>query len=356
MFDIYKNKKVFITGHTGFKGSWLSIWLNKIGSKVIGYALDPKTNKDNFILTGLSKKITDYRGDIRNFNNLFKIVNKEKPEIIFHLAAQPLVIDSYKEPLYTIETNTLGTANILEVFRKIDSVKVMIIITTDKVYHNNEREWGYRECDRLGGNDIYSASKAAAEILISSYQKSFFNNSDKKLASVRAGNVIGGGDWSDYRIVPDCIKALENNEKIRIRNPESTRPWQHVLEPLAGYLMLGERILESNNNDFSEAWNFGPYHTNNVSVENLVKKIICSYGRGEYSISNNFPQINESKILFLDISKAVRRLKWKPVLTFDETIDMTIDWYKQYKSVDVYKYCIEQIKEYERLWRLRSEN
>jgi len=239
MFSSFKDKKVLVTGHTGFKGSWLSIWLLQLGAKVVGYALDPVSEKGNFAKSGLADKMIDYRHDIRDFNQLHEIVEKEKPDIIFHLAAQPLVLTSFNEPLYTIQTNTLGTANVLEAFRQSNSARVLISITTDKVYRNNEWDWGYRENDRLGGKDPYSGSKAAAEMLIRAYEQSFFNTGDKYIAAVRAGNVIGGGDWSENRIVPDCIKALENDEQITIRNPNATRPWQHVLEPLGGYLYLG---------------------------------------------------------------------------------------------------------------------
>jgi len=353
LFDIYKNKKVLVTGHTGFKGSWLTTWLLKLGAKVTGYALDPIHKKDNFVLCNLDKRINDYREDIRDFKRLLEVIQNEKPEIIFHLAAQPLVLESYEKPHLTIETNTQGTANILEAFRNSDSAKVLIVITTDKVYQNNEWEWGYREIDRLGGNDPYSASKAAAELLISSYQKSFFEQEGKFIVSVRAGNVIGGGDWAENRIVPDCIKAIEKNEKIIVRNPQATRPWQHVLEPLIGYLLLGEKLLQ-NSADYTGAWNFGPYLSNIVNVENLIKNIIKEYGKGKYIIQKQSYAPVESNFLSLDITKVIKKLKWKPVLNLEETIEFTIDWYKNYPSTNVYEFCKNQIETYSRLWKLRN--
>lgn len=355
MFEIYKNKKVLVTGHTGFKGSWLSIWLLQLGAKVIGYALDPINPNDNFIKSGLGYKITDYRNDIRDFNKFNEVVNKENPEIIFHLAAQPLVLKSYDEPLYTIQTNTLGTANVLEAFRQSKSAKVLILITTDKVYRNNEWHWGYRENDQLGGHDPYSGSKAAAEMLIQSYEQSFFSSGGKYIATVRAGNVIGGGDWSENRIVPDCIKAIENEVPIAIRNPNAIRPWQHVLEPLGGYLYLAEQLL-MDKKQYKGVWNFGPFYSNIVNVEQLVQAIIKNYGKGDYYIQSEGKIYKESSLLSLDISKAINILKWKPVLEFDETIEFTVYWYKRYKDENVFELCCKQIEQYERLWKLRNTN
>ena len=353
MFNSYRNKKVLVTGHTGFKGSWLSIWLLQLGAKVVGYALDPVSDKGNFVKSGLADKMTDYRHDIRDFNKVHEIIEKEKPDIIFHLAAQPLVLESFDDPLYTIQTNTLGTANVLEAFRQSESARVLISITTDKVYRNNEWDWGYRENDRLGGKDPYSGSKAAAEMLIRAYEQSFFSTGEKYIAAVRAGNVIGGGDWSENRIVPDCIRALENDEQITIRNPYATRPWQLVLEPLGGYLYLGEKLL-MNKAEYQGAWNFGPFYSNVVPVERLVQAIIEKYGKGRYHIQTSDNVHKESSLLALDISKAMNRLKWKPVLDFDETIEFTVNWYNRYRSDDVFDLCCKQIKEYERLWKLRN--
>lgn len=354
MLDIYRNKKVLVTGHTGFKGSWLSIWLHKLGAEVIGYALAPKNEKDNFVLAKLESKILDYRSDIREFKKLKSLIDTEKPEIIFHLAAQPLVLESYNNPLFTIETNTVGTANILEAFRCSKDAKVLIVITTDKVYKNNEWIWGYREIDRLGGLDLYSASKAAAELLVESYQKSFIDKDEEKvIVSVRAGNVIGGGDWAENRIVPDCIKALESDKKIIVRNPSATRPWQHVLEPLGGYLLLGSLLVEKNRS-LKGAWNFGPNSENNQNVETLVKILIERYGKGEYEILKSSKGHHEANLLSLDITKAKRELNWQPLLTFQETMKYTIDWYKNYKTNDVFDLCINQITDYEKLWKLKN--
>lgn len=352
---MYKNKKVLISGHTGFKGSWLTIWLLRLGADVTGYALNPKTQRNNFVLCGLENLIKDYREDIRNFNKLNEVLGKVKPEIIFHLAAQPLVIESYHNPHYTIETNTQGTANILEAFRQSDSAKVLIVITTDKVYKNNEWERGYKETDILGGVDPYSASKSAAELLVTAYQKSFFCDNNKLLVSVRAGNVIGGGDWAENRIIPDCMKAIERNEKIIIRNPNSTRPWQHVLEPLGGYMLLGEKLL-LRNSELIGAWNFGPLMSNVINVEDLVKHFIQAFGRGEYSIANVSNARAETNFLSLDITKAIKKLNWNPLLNIDETIDLTVDWYKNYNSLNLFDLCNRQIEQYEQKWKLKKEN
>lgn len=350
----YKNKKVLVTGHTGFKGSWLTIWLKMIGADVTGYALDPKTSKDNFILCNLTDDITDIRADIRDKQNLFNTFDKAQPEIIFHLAAQPLVIDGYKNPLETIETNTQGTVNILEAFRLCVSAKLLIVITTDKVYENNESDSCYKETDRLGGNDPYSASKSAAELIVNAYNESYFKSlKNKKVVTVRAGNVFGGGDWSEYRIVPDIIKAIEKNEKIILRNPTSTRPWQHVLEPLAGYFLLGEKILK-NEIEAGGAWNFGPVFSNNITVENFVKKIIDIYGCGEYEVRIDPDAPKEANYLSLDITKAKERLNWIPILSFEDAIKYTIDWYKSYATSNVRDLCEEQINEYMNKWKLKS--
>ena len=352
--SVFRNKRVQVTGHTGFKGSWLTIWLLRAGAYIVGYSLEPKTAKDNYVLAGLSDKINEHIADIRNKEKLFKVFKEEKPEIVFHLAAQPLVLDSYKEPLYTFETNSLGTANILEAFRLSDTAKLLIVITTDKVYENFEFKRGYKEDDRLGGKDPYSASKSAAEMIVNAYRESFFRSGeDKKVVTVRAGNVIGGGDWSDYRIIPDSIKALEENEDIVIRNPKSTRPWQHVLEPLGGYLLLASKILNGEKN-LTGAWNFGPLNGNNINVENLVKLVIASYSSGHYLLQNHITANKETNFLALDISKAINELNWKPILNINETVEYTIDWYKSYKDIDVFEFCNNQIDEYEKKWKLKN--
>ena len=346
--NVYKGKKVLITGHTGFKGSWLSIWLHKLGAEVVGISLNPKTAEDNFVLSNIGDMIKDYRADIRDLKEIEKIVADEKPEILFHLAAQPIVLDSYTDPVYTFETNVMGTVNILEVFRNSESLTTGIFITTDKCYENIEKDYSYVETDPMGGYDPYSASKGAAELVISSYRRSFFQNSDKKIASVRAGNVIGGGDWAPFRIIVDIIKAIQNDETIEIRNPIATRPWQHVLEPLGGYLLLGAKMIDER--IYDEAWNFGPEKENIVTVRELLNKTIAEYGKGEWKDVSDKEKLHEANLLSLDITKAKTKLGWKPVLNLSETVKYTVDWYKRYKSEDVLGLCNEQIDNYTNSW------
>lgn len=351
--EYYKGKKVLVTGHTGFKGSWLTIWLNMLGAEVIGIALDPRTEKDNFVLSRIRNEIIDYREDIRNLNSIKRIIDKEKPEILFHLAAQPIVLESYESPVLTYETNVMGTVNLLEAIRQSNSLKTAIFVTTDKCYENKEWVYGYRENDPMGGHDPYSSSKGASELAISSYRNSYFNKGQKKIASVRAGNVIGGGDWAQNRLVVDIIKAIENNIPVEIRNPEATRPWQHVLEPLGGYLLLGAKMAQ--NNKYDEAWNFGPELKNIVKVRTLLNLIIKSYGKGEWIDKSNGKKLHEANLLALDISKAYHKLGWIPVLTLKDTIEMTVNWYKTYKDIDVKAFCEEQIKDYTRKWNSKKE-
>lgn len=344
LLQIYKGKKVLITGHTGFKGSWLSIWLHSLGAQVIGISLDPKTKKDNFVLSKIGDKIVDYRADIRNLSEIQRIIEKEQPEILFHLAAQPIVLDSYSDPVYTFDTNIMGTVNLLEAFRNSKSLKTGVFITTDKCYENVEKDYAYKETDSMGGYDPYSASKGAAELVISSYRRSFFQNTDKKIASVRAGNVIGGGDWAPFRIVVDIIKAIQRDEAIEIRNPLATRPWQHVLEPLGGYLLLGAKMIQERKYD--EAWNFGPEKENIVTVRELLDKTISEYGQGKWKDVSDKEKRHEANLLSLDITKAKTKLAWQPVLNLDETVKYTVDWYKRYKSENVMDLCLEQINAY----------
>jgi CDP-glucose 4,6-dehydratase len=348
LLNRYKGKKVLITGHTGFKGSWLSIWLHKLGAEVIGVSLDPKTAEDNYVLSNIGNKIKDYRADIRDLEEIEKIVATEEPDILFHLAAQPIVLDSYTDPVYTFETNVMGTVNLLEAFRNSESLKTGIFITTDKCYENIEKDYSYVETDPMGGYDPYSASKGAAELVISSYRRSFFLNTDKKVASVRAGNVIGGGDWAPFRIIVDIIKAIQSNEVIEIRNPIATRPWQHVLEPLGGYLLLGAKMIDERLYD--EAWNFGPEKENIVTVRELLNKTIAEYGKGEWKDVSDKEKLHEANLLSLDITKAKTKLAWKPVLNLGETVKYTVDWYKRYKSEDVLDLCNEQIDNYTNSW------
>lgn len=348
--NLYKNKNVLVTGHTGFKGSWLCIWLLNLGANVIGYSLDPKTKLDNFVLSNLNNKIVDIRGDIRNLEKLKKVFVRYKPEIVFHLAAQPLVMNSYADPKYTYDVNVLGAVNILECIRHCEETKIGIIITSDKCYRNNEWIWGYRENDVLGGYDPYSCSKSCVELLVSSYQNSFFNpekydKHGKLIASVRAGNVIGGGDWSENRIIPDCIKALQQNKNISIRSPYSVRPWQHVLEPLSGYLLVGAKLMKEGIK-YSGAWNFGPEDRNIITVLDLTNKVVDKWGGGNYVINNNKTQLHEAKLLSLDINKAKYYLNWYPRWDIDKTVEKIIEWYKNYLNVNVFDMCENQIKEY----------
>jgi CDP-glucose 4,6-dehydratase len=347
LLNSYKNKKVLVTGHTGFKGSWLSIWLYCLGADVIGISLDPKTERDNFVMSKIGDKIKDYRSDIRDLCRIEEIIEIEQPEILFHLAAQPLVLEGYRNPVDTYETNTMGTVNLLEAFRKSSSLQTAIFITTDKCYENIEKDYNYKETDPLGGHDPYSASKGASELIISSYRRSFFQDSEKKVASVRAGNVIGGGDWSQHRIIVDIIDAINTEEIIQIRNPYATRPWQHVLEPLGGYLILGAKMRDKKK--FDEAWNFGPEKENIVTVKELLKKVLVSYGKGQWNDISNKEKLHEAQLLSLDITKAKTELGWNPLLDLDQTISYTVDWYKRYKNENVFNICVEQINNYTKL-------
>lgn len=346
----WKNKRVLITGHTGFKGSWLCVWLISMGAEVLGYSLAPKNPEDNFVLTGLADKMTDIRGDIRDKKMLSDVFLKYQPEIVFHLAAQPLVIDSYQKPYETYDVNVMGTLNVLECIRKSPTVRTGVFITTDKCYENKNTLRGYVETDAFGGHDPYSSSKACDEILIASYRKSFFcqkgNGQDKGIATVRAGNVIGGGDWSDNRIIPDCIRAIEKNEAIQIRNKNSVRPWQHVLEPLAGYMMVAEKLWE-NPKEYAEGWNFGPEEQSVWTVWDVAGEVIRAYGKGERQDSCSEEIFYEEKKLILNIDKAKTKLGWAPMLDVKQAIKMTVAWYQNRKNEDAYEICLKQIQEYE---------
>jgi CDP-glucose 4,6-dehydratase len=345
--NIYKGKKVLITGHTGFKGSWLAIWLRQLGADVYGYALAPYSELDNFIVTGLESHINQKIGDIRDGKSLLAYFNEIQPDIAFHLAAQPLVLLSYKEPVSTFETNLMGVVNFFEAVRNTRSVKVAVNVTSDKCYDNNEWVWGYRENDPMGGKDPYSASKGCAELITSSYQHSFFKNEGSCLiASARAGNVIGGGDWAKDRIVPDYFRALKNNEKLLVRNPYATRPWQHVLEPLSGYLHLGARLF-TDGSKYSGGWNFGPEDSANYSVKDLIDSMLSVGAGGGYNTPTDLERPHEATFLKLDISKAVNQLQWRPVLSFLETVELTVAGYKDdLNGKDVFEKRNEQIMQY----------
>ena len=347
--NFYKGKKVLGTGHTGFKGSWLSIWLHELGAEVVGVGLEPYSEKDNFVLSGIGKKIkADIRADIRVGEKMKEIFKQYQPEIVFHLAAQPLVRLSYEIPVETYQTNVMGTINIMEAIRATESVKVGIMITTDKCYDNKEQMRGYKEDDPFGGYDPYSSSKGACEIAIQSWRRSFFNPEDygKKhhvsLASVRAGNVIGGGDWAKDRIIPDCIRALEAGKPIEIRSPKAVRPWEHVLEPLSGYMLLAQKMWE-HPTEYCEGWNFGPEQESVLTVWEVASAMIKNFGYGELKDVSDPNALHEANLLMLDITKAKTRLGWNPRLDATQTAILTSDWYKRYQKEDVYKICIEEI-------------
>ncbi|WP_455949273.1 CDP-glucose 4,6-dehydratase [Helicobacter pullorum] len=333
-FDIYKGKRIFLTGHTGFKGSWLNLWLKSLGAEVYGYALAPNTNPSHFELLGGNKEFRGVFADIRDRENLKQSLRSFNPDIIFHLAAQPLVRESYKNPVATFESNVIGTLNILDCARKLESLKAIVVITTDKVYENKEWIWGYRENDALGGYDPYSASKACAEIVTDSMRNSFFNINEfgkshqVLIATARAGNVIGGGDWSEDRLIPDIIKAVCANKSVKIRNPKSTRPWQHVLEPLRGYLMLGEKLLEGKK-EFATAFNFGPNLQDNLRVEEILKITKNLWDKVDYVLECDSNAPHEAGLLMLDVAKAQKLLNWEPVMNSLESIKYTISWYRE---------------------------
>lgn len=354
IFDkFYAGKRVLITGHTGFKGSWLSIWLHELGAEVVGVGLEPYTDKDNFVLSGIGGKIhADLRADIRDAQALQQIFNTYQPEIVFHLAAQPLVRYSYDEPVMTWETNVMGTIHVMEAFRHCPSAKVAVMITTDKCYENREQHHAYTEDEPMGGYDPYSSSKGADEIAISSWRRSFMNPADyakhgKSIASVRAGNVIGGGDWAKDRIIPDCIRAIEANEPIAIRNRHAVRPWQHVLEPLRGYMMLAQKMWE-HPTIYCEGWNFGPKMDAVVPVWEVANTLVESYGKGVIVDQTESNAVHEANLLMLDITKVEQRLGWTPILTTVESIALTADWYKRYDCENVYNLCVEEIEWYVR--------
>lgn len=346
-FNFYKNKKILITGHTGFKGSWLCLLLNKLGASVIGYALAPEKNKESlFALANIDRKVDSHIADIRDYKKLDEVMQSSKPDIIFHLAAQPLVRDSYENPIYNYETNIMGSVNLLEASKGLESLKALVNITTDKCYENKEWIWPYREDDALGGHDPYSASKACSEIVTNSYKKSFFEKLNIGLASARAGNVIGGGDFSKDRIIPDIVRSIKNNQKVILRNPNAVRPWQHVLDVLYGYLLLGERLYK-NPKEFSESFNFSPLENKEITVEEVAKKFISSIEKGSYEIDSSKANLHEATILKLDSSKSFRKLNWTPKFRAIEAISETAFWYKEYlKGSDMEELCQAEIQKY----------
>lgn len=354
MFDnIYKGKKVLITGHTGFKGSWLTTWLLKLGANVIGISKNIPTNPSMFEELHLENKVEHYFRDVRNLNEVTEIISQQKPDFLFHLAAQPIVSTSYLDPIETISSNVMGTANILEALKLSNHNCVAIIITSDKAYDNVEQVWGYKEDDKMGGKDIYSGSKGAAELIIKSYFHSFFRSpeSNVKLAIGRAGNVIGGGDWAKDRIVVDCMLAWSKGNKVEIRSPNATRPWQHVLEPLSGYLSLGAELYH-HSSLHGEAFNFGPRAEQNHTVEQLLKDLSHCWHFGNvddaFTVTDNIP-FHEAGLLKLNCDKALFYLKWQANFQYDETIKFTGEWYFDFYKCqkDMYQKTLEQIAEYE---------
>ncbi len=352
--DFYKNKKVLVTGHSGFKGAWLSQTLVNFGAQVSGISLPPETKPSLFEVLGLAKSVKNHFADIRDFDALVDIFKKEKPDIVFHLAAQAIVRNGYDEPLKTVSTNTLGTAHVLEAVKAVGTVKAAVIITTDKVYDNKEWHYAYRENDALGGYDPYSASKAAADIVANSYIQSFFNPKDfaskhnTLVAIARAGNVIGGGDWAEYRLIPDIIRAMyeTKTKKITTRNPGAVRPWQHVLEPLSGYLLLAKKLYEKHT-DLSGAWNFGPLHESFVTVQELIDEALKHFGEGTHEVQPDHAK-HEMTQLRLDINKAHALLAWHPKLSFKETLELTFGWYRNYyeNPKSIVEFTNEQINHF----------
>lgn len=341
---LWHGKRVFITGHTGFKGSWLTLWLSSLGAEVKGYALKPKTKHDHFTVAKIDKLCSSIIADIRNLDKLKREIKQFKPEFVFHLAAQPLVRQSYKDPIETYSTNIIGTVNILEAVRECDSVRCLINVTSDKCYQNKGKKCGYEENDPLGGNDPYSSSKACSELITEAYRNSFFKGRGIQISTARAGNVIGGGDWAEDRLIPDIMRAVAKGKTPLIRNPESVRPWQHVLDALSGYILLASKIDKK----YDGAWNFGPIDKKMINVRSIVKMIMRAIGK--YSIKElqdpNAP--HEEKILILDCSKSTKLLKWKPKLSASNAVNWTVNWYEKYfrSPKNINKYSLLQIQKY----------
>jgi len=328
--SFYRGKKVLLTGHTGFKGGWLACWLKLLGAQVIGFALLPDTQPNLFEAAGINRETVSVIGDIRDFDSVGRIFQQYSPEIVFHNAAQPLVRRSYRDPVATYATNVMGTVHVLEAVRRTPSVRAAVVVTSDKAYENREWFWPYREEDAMGGHDPYSSSKGCAELVSSAYRNSFFSGANTtRLATARAGNVIGGGDWSEDRLIPDIVRGIASGQPIVIRRPASIRPWQHVLEPLRGYLTLAQRLFEDGQ-DFSEAWNFGPREQDAISVEELAKRVVASWKSGKLEIQSDSNAPHEAHVLRLSTAKARSRLKWEPALSLDQAIDWTVAWYENY--------------------------
>jgi CDP-glucose 4,6-dehydratase len=350
--DMFTDKKVLVTGNTGFKGSWLTVWLLKLGARVYGISKDIPSQPSMFEELGLRQKITHYQQDIRDVDKLCALVAEIKPDFVFHLAAQPIVSLSYQDPIETLSSNVMGTANVLEALRRSAHPCCAVIVTSDKCYDNVEWVWGYRESDRLGGKDIYSGSKGAAELVFKSYFHSFFAHSEIKVASARAGNVIGGGDWAADRIVPDCMRAWSIGRPVTIRNPHATRPWQHVLEPLSGYLALAQALVQNPGNVNGESFNFGPSAEQNYSVARIIEDLSPFWGfkapSDSYQVSGG-AAFAESKLLKLNCDKALHSITWLPSLEYGRMIEYVASWYYTYykKPEPIYEFTLDQISRYE---------
>ena len=351
--SFWDGRRSFVTGHTGFKGGWLATWLVEMGAKVTGYSLPPETEGCYFTLCNLKKRLDSQFGDVLGVETLSAAMHRARPEIVFHLAAQPIVRRSYRQPAETFATNVMGTVNLLEAARSTPSVRAVVVITSDKCYENRDSIWGYREHDPMGGHDPYSASKGCAELVTAAYQRSFFQSDDLHLsaATVRAGNVFGGGDSAEDRLVPDAVRALHSGEPLIVRNPHSVRPWQHVVEPLAGYLAIAERLY-ADGNQWAGAWNFGPSDDAAVTVSTLADLLIKHWGDGCWRVAEDANAPHEARYLKLDCSKARTLLGWKQVLTLDKAVDLTMRWYRQSWSnpgADMFDYSCQQILDYEQL-------
>ena len=348
--EFWRGKRVLVTGHTGFKGSWLSLWLEKMGAKVLGYSLEPATTPSLFAKAEIGKKVESVIADIRDFETFKKTYDRFKPQVVFHLAAQALVRPSYKDPLGTYATNVMGTAHVLEAARLVPCARAVVIVTSDKCYENREWPWGYRENEAMGGHDPYSSSKGCAELVTSAYRRSYFSGTPIGLASGRAGNVIGGGDWAEDRLIPDCIRALEKGQPIQIRNPQSIRPWQHVLEPLSGYLLLAERLC-SEPSRYALGFNFGPDTTQVQPVSWIADQMVKIWGQGaRWEKTSTEDSLHEAHYLKLDCSLAQSQLGWVPRMNLEQSLKWVVEWYRNFhQGESALSLTLGQIESYERL-------
>lgn len=343
----WQGKRVYMTGHTGFKGSWLSLWLQAMGAQVKGYALAPPTTPSLYSEAKIAEGMEEENGDIRELDSLTRSMKAFQPDILIHMAAQSLVRLSYREPVATYATNVMGTVHVLEAARQCENLRCIVNITTDKCYENSEWEWGYRENEPMGGHDPYSSSKGCAELVTSAYRKSFFNDSDGlALASARAGNVIGGGDWAEDRLIPDILRAFESDQPVVIRNPLAVRPWQHVLEPLSGYLVLAQKLWH-HGAEYAEGWNFGPRDEDAKPVEWILNRLVSNWGQGaEWALDTN-PQPHEARYLKLDISKARTRLNWTPTWNLEHSLEKIVYWHRAWlEGGDIRQNCLDEINAY----------